>query len=48
MTVHHLVHQLLVNKNGEFVLKVLDADIKKRVREGYVLHVANQTETHFN
>lgn len=37
-----------VNKNGEFVLKVLDADIKaKRVREGYVLHVANQTETSF-
>lgn len=37
-----------VNKNGEFVLKVLDADIKaKRVREGYVLHVENQTETSF-
>ena len=37
-----------VNKNGEFVLKVLDADMKaKRVREGYVLNVANQTETSF-
>jgi len=37
-----------VNKNGEFVLKVLDADIKaKKVREGYVLHVANQTENAF-
>ncbi|CAM3060098.1 lipocalin family protein [Flavobacterium frigoris] len=37
-----------VNKNAEFVLKVLDADIKaKKVREGYVLHVANQTEASF-
>jgi hypothetical protein len=37
-----------VNKSGEFVLKVLNADIKaKRVREGYVLNVANQTETSF-
>ncbi|TDE04626.1 lipocalin family protein [Flavobacterium hiemivividum] len=37
-----------VNKSGEFVLKVLDADIKaKRVREGYVLAVENQTETSF-
>ncbi|MFB0911224.1 MAG: lipocalin family protein [Flavobacterium sp.] len=37
-----------VNRDGEFVLKVLDADIKaKKVREGYVLNVANQTETSF-
>lgn len=37
-----------VNKSGEFVLKVLDADIKaKKVREGYVLNVANQTESSF-
>jgi hypothetical protein len=37
-----------VNKSGEFVLKVLDADIKaKKVREGYVLAVENQTETSF-
>ena len=37
-----------VNKDAEFVLKVLNADIKaKKVREGYVLHVANQTETSF-
>jgi len=37
-----------VNKNGEFVLKVLNADIKaKKVREGYVLHVENQTEASF-
>jgi hypothetical protein len=37
-----------VNREGEFVLKVLNADIKaKKVREGYVLQVANQTETSF-
>jgi hypothetical protein len=37
-----------VNKDGEFVLKVLNADLKaKKVREGYVLNVANQTETSF-
>jgi hypothetical protein len=47
--VRHLVHNYLVRKQrGEFVLKVLNADIKlKKVREGYVLHVANQTETSF-
>lgn len=37
-----------INKEGQFVLKVLDADIKaKKVREGYVLVVANQTATSF-
>lgn len=37
-----------VNKDGQFVLKVLDAGIKaKKVREGYVLMVANQTESSF-
>ncbi|WP_016991310.1 lipocalin family protein [Flavobacterium sp. ACAM 123] len=37
-----------VNRDGQFVLKVLNADIKaKKVREGYVLNVANQTETSF-
>ena len=37
-----------VNKNGEFILKVLNADIKaKKVREGYVLKVENQTATSF-
>ncbi|MFV8373926.1 lipocalin family protein [Flavobacterium sp. LB1P62] len=37
-----------VNKDGQFVLKVLDAGIKaKKVREGYVLMVANQTATSF-
>ena len=37
-----------VNKEGEFVLKILDAGEKsKKVRDGYVLRVANQTETSF-
>ena len=37
-----------VNKDGQFVLKVLNAGEKaKKVRDGYVLNVANQTETTF-
>lgn len=37
-----------VNKEGQFVLKVLSAGEKaKKVRDGYVLNVANQTETSF-
>ncbi|MBP6759866.1 MAG: hypothetical protein KA133_11490, partial [Flavobacterium sp.] len=37
-----------VNKEGQFVLKILDAGEKaKKVRDGYVLRVANQTETSF-
>lgn len=37
-----------VNKEGQFVLKVLNAGEKaKKVRDGYVLDVANQTETSF-
>lgn len=37
-----------VNKEGKFVLKVLSAGEKaKKVRDGYVLNVANQTETSF-
>lgn len=37
-----------VNKEGQFVLKVLDAGEKaKKVRSGYVLTLANQTETSF-
>lgn len=37
-----------VNKEGQFVLKVLNAGEKaKKVRDGYVLKVANQTETSF-
>lgn len=37
-----------VNDQGQFVLKVLDAGIKaKKVRDGYILGLANQTETSF-
>jgi hypothetical protein len=37
-----------INKEGQFVMKVLDAGEKaKRVKEGYVLNVANQTEGSF-
>lgn len=37
-----------INANGEFVLKILDAGEKaKKVREGYVLYMANQTSTSF-
>ena len=37
-----------VNKEGQFILKVLDAGEKaKKVRSGYVLTLANQTETSF-
>jgi hypothetical protein len=37
-----------VNNEGKFVLKILDADIKARkVRSGYILDVANQTELSF-
>ena len=37
-----------VNKDGQFVLKVLDAGEKaKRVRDGNVLGVANQSENSF-
>lgn len=37
-----------VNREGQFILKVLSAGEKaKKVRDGYVLMVANQTETSF-
>lgn len=37
-----------VNREGQFILKVLDAGEKaKKVREGYVFKVANQSETSF-
>lgn len=37
-----------VNKDGQFVLKVLNAGLKaKKVRDGYVLAVANQSESSF-
>ena len=37
-----------VNTNGQFVLKVLNADEKaKKVRAGYILSLANQTKDSF-
>ena len=37
-----------VNKEGQFVLKVLNAGEKaKKVRDGYILNVAKQTENSF-
>ena len=37
-----------VNKDGQFVLKVLNAgDKAKKVRDGYILNMANQTENSF-
>jgi hypothetical protein len=37
-----------VNKEGQFVLKILNAGEKaKKVRDGYILQLANQTETSF-
>jgi len=37
-----------VNKDGQFVLKVLNAGEKaKKVRDGYILNIANQSETSF-
>jgi hypothetical protein len=37
-----------VNNDGQFVLKILNAGEKaKKVKEGYILYVANQTESSF-
>ena len=37
-----------INKNGQFVLKVLDAGEKaKKVRDGYILNIANMGENSF-
>jgi hypothetical protein len=37
-----------VNKDGQFVLKILNAGEKaKKVRDGYVLNLSNQTENSF-
>ncbi|MDI9257403.1 lipocalin family protein [Flavobacterium sedimenticola] len=36
-----------INKEGEFVLKILDEAKAKTVKSGYVLRVANQTERSF-
>ena len=37
-----------INKDGQFVMKILDAGEKaKKVRDGYILSIANQTENTF-
>ena len=36
-----------INKDGEFVMKILDNQKAKKVTSGYVLRVANQTEISF-
>lgn len=36
-----------INKEGEFVLKILDEAKSKTVKSGYVLRIANQTEKSF-
>lgn len=36
-----------INKEGQFVMKILDEAKAKKVKSGYVLNVANVTETSF-
>ena len=36
-----------INKEGQFVLKVLDESKAKKIKEGYVLGVSNLTENSF-
>jgi len=36
-----------INKDGQFVMKILDETKAKKVKEGYVLRVANLTENSF-
>ena len=36
-----------INKEGQFVLKILDESKAKTIKSGYVLRVANQTESSF-
>lgn len=36
-----------INKDGEFVMKILDNQKAKKVSTGYVLKVANQTDSSF-
>ena len=36
-----------INKEGNFVMKILDESKAKKVKEGYVLKVANQKENSF-
>ena len=36
-----------INKDGNFVMKIINETKAKKVAEGYILTVANQTETNF-
>ncbi|MCF6132968.1 lipocalin family protein [Flavobacterium wongokense] len=36
-----------INKDGQFVMKILDAAKAKKVKDGYVLRVANVTDNSF-
>lgn len=36
-----------INKEGQFVMKILDEAKSKTVKSGYVLNIANQTESSF-
>lgn len=36
-----------INKDGQFVMKILDAAKAKTVKSGYVLNIANHTDTSF-
>lgn len=36
-----------INKDGNFILKIINENKAKKVTDGYVLTVANQTETSF-
>jgi hypothetical protein len=36
-----------INKDGNFVMKIINETKAKKVAEGYILTVANQTETSF-
>jgi hypothetical protein len=36
-----------INKEGQFVMKILDDAKSKTVKSGYVLNIANQTENSF-
>ena len=36
-----------VNKEGQFVLKILDETKAKKMKSGYVLRIANQTDSSF-
>jgi hypothetical protein len=36
-----------INKEGQFVMKILDEAKSKTVKSGYVLNIANQTENSF-